>query len=71
MIFKNRIVGNEKAVVGGLTAGILSLLALVGVSGQMTVKEAVYALVTWLFTHVLVWTSTNSKIEPPVEPPVV
>lgn len=64
------ITGQEKAIIGGATAGVLTLLALVGISGQMTVKEAVYALVSWLFTHALVWTATNTpKPEVLVVPP--
>lgn len=53
------IEGQEKAVTGGAVSGILSLLAMVGVSGDMTVKEVVLALVTWVLTHAAVYLKTN------------
>lgn len=63
MNWKNLLLGNEKALVGGITAGALSLLALVGVTGNMTVKEALYALGSWVVTHATVWlTSTTPKV---------
>lgn len=53
------IEGQEKAVVGGLVSGALTLLALVGVTGEMTVKEALVALANWALTHAAVWYKTN------------
>lgn len=55
------ILGNEKAIVGGLSAGILTLLSSVGITGQMTVKDAVYAVATWVLTHVVIYLTANSK----------
>lgn len=55
------ILGNEKAIIGGLSAGILSLLSSVGITGQMTVKDAAYAVATWVITHVVVYLTTNSE----------
>lgn len=55
------ILGNEKAITGGLSAGILTLLSSVGITGQMTVKNAVYALAAWVVTHIVVYLTTNSK----------
>lgn len=66
-MFDNLILGNEKAVVGGLSAGLLTLLSQLGVNGQMTVKEAVYAGVSWVVTHILIYVVTNT--EKPVVPP--
>lgn len=64
-MFNKFIVGNEKSIIGATAAGIVSLLGQVGVSGQMTLKEAIYSLVTALFTHLTVWTSTNTaKVVP-------
>lgn len=59
-MFNKLIIGNEKAIIGAIAAGTVSLLGQVGVSGQMTVKEAVYSLLTAAATHVTVWTSTNT-----------
>jgi hypothetical protein len=67
----NKIIGNEKAVIGGLSAGILTLLGQLGVNNQMTLKEVVYALVTWVITHVVVYSTTNTPIASPVTPTVV
>lgn len=53
------IEGQQKAVVGGFASGVLSLLAQVGVNGDMTVKEALVALGTWVVTHAAVWYTSN------------
>lgn len=53
------VAGNQKAIVGGLVAGVLSLLTMVNISGQMTVREALFAIGTWLVTHSLVWFKAN------------
>jgi hypothetical protein len=55
------ILGKEKAIVGGLSAGILTLLSTVGITGQMTVKSAIYAVVAWVVTHVVIFLTANSK----------
>lgn len=59
------IIGREKAVIGGLSAGILSLVGQLGVNGQMTLKEGIYAVATWLVTHLVIYTSTNTYTPPP------
>lgn len=63
-MFSNLLIGNEKAVLGGLSAGLLALLGQLGVNGQMTLKEAIYAIVTWVITHAVVWLSTNTPKKP-------
>lgn len=69
-MFSKFIMGNEKAIIGAISAGIVSLLGQVGVSGQMTIKEVIYSLVTALFTHATVWSSTNTaKATPNVVTP--
>jgi hypothetical protein len=60
----NLLIGNEKALNGGLAAGIVSLLGQVGVSGQVTVKEAAYSLATWVVAHIVIWLTTNTKKTP-------
>lgn len=55
-----RITGNEKAVLGGLVSALVTVVAQVQQSGQLTLKEFGTALVAYLFTHVTVWTATNS-----------
>lgn len=67
-MFNKLIVGNEKAVVGGLSAGVLSLVGQLGVNGQMTVKEAIYAVGAWVITHLAVYISTNTKPRVPSGP---
>lgn len=67
----NLILGNEKAIVGGLGAGVVALLGQVGVNSQITVKEAIYAVVTWVVTHILVYVTTNSPKSISPTPPVV
>jgi hypothetical protein len=54
------IIGNEKAIIGGLSAGILTLVSQIGVNGQMTIKEAAYSVASWVVTHVLVYITTNT-----------
>lgn len=71
-MFNKLLVGNEKAVVGGLSAGVVALLGQVGINSQLTLKEAVYAAVTWLITHVVVYATTNTpKVQPTVVTPTV
>jgi hypothetical protein len=53
------IEGKQKAVVGGAVAGILTLLALVGVNGDLTVKEALVALGNLALTHFAVHQTEN------------
>lgn len=55
----NLVAGKQKAVVGGLVAGVLSLLSTVGVSGDLTVKEALLAAASWVVTHGLVYLKAN------------
>ena len=54
------VIGNEKALIGGLSAGILSLLGQFGVNNQLTLKEAAYSLAAWVVTHVAVYLTTNT-----------
>ena len=63
-MFNKYLVGNEKAIVGGLGAGVVSLLGQFGVSSQLTLKEALYSVLTWIVTHVLVYHTTNTPKAP-------
>lgn len=49
----------DKAIIGALTAGVLNALALVQVTGDMTVEQAVTAIVTALVTGVAVYLKRN------------
>jgi hypothetical protein len=51
--------GKQKAIVGGAVAGILVLLAQVGVNGDMTFKDALTTLGSWVLTHAVVWKVEN------------
>lgn len=57
------ILGQEKAVVGGIVTALLTLLSQVGVNGQMTVHDALYALVAWIIAHFVIWLTTNTAIK--------
>lgn len=54
------VLGKEKALVGGATAGLLSLLAQVGISGNLTVKEVVFSACNWVVAHGLVYLKRNA-----------
>ena len=64
-----RITGNEKAVMGGLIAGLATIIVQLQQSGQLTLHEVLVSLGAYVFTHLSVWVTTNTK--PPVAPPVV
>lgn len=70
-MFNKFLVGNEKACIGGVSAAAISLLGQLGVNGQLTLKEAVYAVVTWVFTHLVVWVTTNTPKAPILPPTIV
>lgn len=53
------VYGKEKAVTGGIVAGGLSLLALVGVTGEITVKELLTSIATWVVAHLAVYLKSN------------
>jgi hypothetical protein len=54
-------IASQKAIVGGLAAALLSGLAIIGVTGDMTVKDACVALANYVVTHLAVWYTTNKK----------
>jgi hypothetical protein len=58
-LFLTIIEGKQKAVVAGVVTALLVLLAQVGVDGDMTVKDALTALGSWIVTHYLVWATRN------------
>jgi len=60
-VYKWLVLGNEKAIVGFLVSGLLALLATANVSGEMTVDEALTALLTGALTAVTVWVKANNK----------
>jgi len=59
LVYDALVVGQQKAVIGFLVSGIVSLCLLIGISGDMTVREAVSGLVTGLLTGISVWLKTN------------
>lgn len=60
-MFNKLLAGQEKAIIGGAVAGILALLGQVGVNSQITLKEGIAAVVTWLVTHAFIWLTTNTS----------
>ena len=69
-MFSKLLIGNEKSIIGGISAGVLSLGGQVGVNGQLTLKEGAYSIVTWVITHLVIWITTNSSTPTPPAPPV-
>ena len=67
-MFKKLVVGNEKAIIGGVIAALLTVLAQLGVNGNMTIKSALYALGNYVLTHTAVWVTTNTPDVPPTPP---
>jgi uncharacterized membrane protein YcaP (DUF421 family) len=55
------VTGKEKAFLGGLGAGITSLAGQVAVNQQITLKEVMYAVSTWIVTHIFVYYTTNTS----------
>lgn len=58
-IYELVVVGKQKALLGGFVAGALSLLGYVGITGDMTVKEALYAIGVWVITHGAIYFKAN------------
>lgn len=55
------VLGNQKAIVAFIVPLILAPLALVGISGEMTVSEALGLLCTFILSGVSVWFTKNKK----------
>ena len=66
----SKITGNEKAFLGGIVSGLVTLIVQLQQSGQFTTKEAVYSVAAYLATHAAVWLTTNSPQPPTYTPPV-
>lgn len=62
------ITGSEKAVLGGLTAFLVTVNVQIQQAGQLTTKEILLSVVAYILTHVTVWAATNTP-QPPVAPP--
>ena len=58
-IYKLLVLGKEKAVTGFLVSGVLTALALIGISGDMTVKDALAVGFTALLTGLSVFYKAN------------
>jgi hypothetical protein len=50
----------DKAIIGALSAGILNLLALVQITGDMTVEQASTAIATGIVTGIAVYMKRNA-----------
>lgn len=53
------ILGKEKAVTGFLVSGALSAFALIGISGDMTVRDALAVGFTAILTYLSVFYKAN------------
>lgn len=60
-LVKTLILPNAKAFVGFAVTILVSALALVGVSGDMTVSDALNVLVGGIATGLSVWVTSNRK----------
>ena len=65
------VTGKEKAVLGGMVAGITTLSSQIVVNQQITLKEVVLSLVAWLLVHSTVWVTSNTSVQPPSRPIVI
>lgn len=66
-----RLTGNEKAYIGGLVAGLVTLAIQLQQTGQFTTKEFLLSAGAWLIVHLGVYTATNTPPNPPIAPPPV
>lgn len=60
------LTSNEKAIVGGLTAALITTIVQLEQSGQLTLHEFWYTIAAYVVTHITVWLTTNSP-KPPVD----
>jgi len=58
-LYELLVVGNEKALVGFVVSGILSAFAVVGINGDMTVRDALAVALTALLTALSVYFKSN------------
>lgn len=58
-LYELLVVGNQKALVGFAVSAILSAFAVVGVSGDMTVRDALAVVLTGLLTALSVYFKSN------------
>ena len=65
-----KITGSEKAFLGGIVSGLVTLIVQLQQSGQFTTKEAAYSVGAYIFTHIAVWLTTNTPKSPTLTPPV-
>ncbi len=55
-----RITSNEKAIIGGLTAALVTVIVQLQQTNQFTLHEFWVALVAYALTHASVWVTTNT-----------
>lgn len=58
-LYELLIVGKEKAIVGFAVSGLLTLLAMLNISGDMTVEQALTVLATAVLTGISVYAKRN------------
>ena len=58
-LYQLLVLGNQKAVTGFLVSGALSAFALIGISGDMTVRDALAVGFTALLTGLSVFYKAN------------
>lgn len=66
-----RITGKEKAVVGGLGAGITTLAGQLQVGGKFSVSVVAWSVAAWLATHIFVYATTNTPLTEDAEEEVI
>jgi hypothetical protein len=58
-LYQLLVVGNQKAIVGFVVSAILSAVAVFGINGDMTVREALAVSLTGLLTALSVYFKSN------------
>lgn len=57
-----RITGKEKAFIGGLGAGMVAFAGQLSANSNVDVKTVAWSLGAWLFTHVVVYYTTDTPV---------
>jgi len=58
-LYQLLVVGNQKAIVGFVVSAVLSAFAVVGISGDMTVRDALAVSLTAVLTALSVYFKSN------------
>jgi len=60
-LYELLVAGKEKAIVGFAVSGLITLLAMLNISGDMTVEQALTVIVTAVLTGASVYVKRNKN----------